>query len=53
MSYGFCGCLLGEDFFRRMRSIATMVVDEFNDKFVDLYVGKIRPEEILSRNDNK
>jgi hypothetical protein len=42
ITYAFHGCTLGEDFFREMRCYATTVVDKYNDKFVDLALGKIK-----------
>lgn len=48
ITYAFHGSVLGEDFFREMRCYATTVVDKYNDKFVELALGKIKATDFAN-----
>ena len=48
ITYAFHGSTLGEDFFREMRCYATTVVDKYNDKFVELALGKIKATDFAN-----
>jgi hypothetical protein len=49
MSYIYNGCILGEELFSKMLSIALTMIDEYNDKFLLLQKGLLSAADFVEK----
>ena len=48
MTYSIKDSIMGQDFYRQMRCLATTVLDKYNDKFVALSEGRMKATDFFN-----